>query len=63
MSVHNWASVDAGIFHAFHHEWISAISRALNRGLLSSEFYALPEQYAGGYGPDVPLLQRRSFSR
>lgn len=60
MPVHNWSSVDAGIFHAFHHEWISAISRALNRGLLSSEFYALPEQYAGGYGPDVLTLQTPS---
>lgn len=60
MPVHNWTSVDAGIFHAFHHEWISAISRALNRGLLSSEFYALPEQYAGGYGPDVLTLQTPS---
>ncbi len=60
MPVNNWTSVDAGIFHAFHHEWISAISRALNRGLLSSEFYALPEQYAGGYGPDVLTLQTPS---
>jgi hypothetical protein len=40
-----------------HHSWIEEISRALNRGLLPSGFYALPEQVAGGLGPDVLALQ------
>lgn len=60
MPVHDWTRVDAGIFHAFHHDWITDISRALNRGLLPSEYYALPEQIAGGLGPDVLTLRRPS---
>jgi hypothetical protein len=30
----------------------------LNRGLLPSDYYTLPEQIAGGLGPDVLTLQR-----
>jgi hypothetical protein len=58
MSVHDWTRVDAGIFHAFHHDWITELSRALNRGLLPPRYYALPEQLAGGLGPDVLTLHR-----
>lgn len=29
----------------------------LNRGVLPDDYYALPEQYAGGFGPDVLTLQ------
>jgi hypothetical protein len=57
MPVHDWTRVDAGIFHAFHHRWISAISDALNQGILPSNYYALPEQHAAGFGPDVLTLQ------
>ena len=57
MPVHDWTRVDAGIFHAFHHGWITELARALNRGLLPSEYYALPAQYAAGFGPDVLTLQ------
>src|ERR671939_402395 len=53
MPIHDWTRVDAGIFHAFHHDWITEIARALNRGLLPAAGYALPEQFAGGPGPDV----------
>lgn len=60
MPMHDWKRVDAGIFHAFHHEWISEIGRALNRGLLPNDLYALPEQVAGGFGPDVLALQERT---
>jgi hypothetical protein len=35
------------------HDW----SRALNRGLLPAEYYALPEQIAGGLGPDVLTMK------
>ena len=28
MPMHDWTRVDAGIYHAFHHEWISEIHRA-----------------------------------
>lgn len=58
MPVHDWTKVDAGIFHDFHHAWIEEIKRALNRGLLPSDYYALAEQVAGRFGPDVLALQR-----
>ena len=57
MPIHDWTRVKAGIFHHFHHEWISEISRALNRGLLPPGFYAMAEQIAGGMGPDVLTLE------
>lgn len=57
MPVHDWTRVEAGIFHDFHHEWISTIKHALNRGLLPPSYYALAEQIAGGYGPDVLRLE------
>jgi hypothetical protein len=58
MPIHDWTRVDAGIFHAFHHDWITEIARALNRGLLPASYYALPEQLAGGLGPDILTLRR-----
>src|SRR5437868_15457357 len=57
MPVHDWTRVDAGIFHDFHHEWISEIKRALNRGILAPPYYALAEQIAGGREPDVLTLK------
>jgi hypothetical protein len=60
MPMHDWTKVEAGIFHAFHHEWISEISRTLNRQLLPDTYYALPEQVAAGFGPDVLTLQGRA---
>ena len=59
MPIHDWTRVDAGIFHDFHHIWITEIRRSLNR-LLPPEYYALAEQIAGGLGPDVLTLQRPS---
>ena len=57
MPIHDWTRVDAGIFHAFHHGWIDEIARALNRGLLPTDYYALLEQHAAGFGPDVLALE------
>jgi hypothetical protein len=57
MPVHDWTRVDAGIFHHFHHGWITAIARALNEGILPPDYYALAEQHAAGFGPDVLTLQ------
>jgi hypothetical protein len=57
--MHDWTRVDAGIFHHFHHEWISEINRALNRGLLPPDYYAMAEQVAAGFGPDVLTLRDR----
>jgi hypothetical protein len=57
MPFQDWTRVPDGIFHHFHHEWISEICRALNRGLLPAGYYALDEQTAAGLGPDVLTLQ------
>jgi hypothetical protein len=57
MSVHNWTRVEAGIFHDFHHAWIEEIKRVLNSGLLPEDYYALAEQFAAGFGPDVLALE------
>lgn len=63
MGVHDWTRVDAGIFHAFHLSWIMGLTKALNDGLLPSEFYAFPErQWAGrassGETGDALLVNR-----
>jgi hypothetical protein len=58
MPIHDWTRVDSGIVYAFHHGWITYLARALNRGLLPAAYYALPEQMAGGLGPDVLTLRR-----
>jgi len=55
--MHAWTRVEPGIYHAFHHEWISEISRALNRGLLPANYYSLHEQQAAGFGPEVLTFQ------
>jgi Protein of unknown function (DUF4058) len=60
--MHDWTCVNAGIFHDFHHEWISEIKRALNRGLLPPDYYALAEQVAAGFGPDVLTLQDQTIA-
>lgn len=44
MGVHDWTSIDVGIFHDFHLGWVGALNRSLNNGLLPSTFYALAEQ-------------------
>jgi hypothetical protein len=57
MPIHDWSLVEAGIFHDFHHSWIEEIKRALNAGLLPDDYYAMAEQHAAGFGPDVLTLQ------
>ena len=57
MPAHDWSRVAAGIFHHLHHSWIEEIQRALNSGLLPDDYYALAEQRAAGYGPDILTLQ------
>lgn len=58
MPIHDWTKVIAGVFHDFHHEWISTLKRALNSGILPPDYYALAEQVAGGLGPDILALER-----
>ena len=60
MPVHDWTRVDAGIFHDFHHAWIEELKRELNGGLLPGDYYALAEQHAAGFGPDVLTLEART---
>jgi hypothetical protein len=62
MPMHDWTRVEAGIFHAFLHRWISALSDVLNAGLLPADYYALSEQQAAGFGPDVLTLQDQNPS-
>ena len=57
MPVHDWTRVTAGVFHAFHNSSITAIQEALNNGLLPPDYYALGEQVAGPFAPDVLTLQ------
>jgi uncharacterized protein DUF4058 len=57
MPIHDWTRVDAGLFHAFHQSWIVILSRALNAGVLPSDYYALPEQSIRGPIPDVLTLK------
>jgi Protein of unknown function (DUF4058) len=57
MPIHDWTRVDAGLFHAFHQSWIVVLSRALNAGVLPSDYYALPEQSIRGPIPDVLALK------
>jgi hypothetical protein len=60
MPIHDWTQVDDGVFHDFHHLWISSIRHVLNAGLLPPDYYAMADQVAGPGNPDVLGLQRRS---
>ena len=57
MPIHDWSRVEAGIFHDFHHAWIEEIKRDLNANCLPNNYYAMAEQHAAGFGPDVLALQ------
>ena len=57
MPIHDWRRVEAGIFHDFRHAWVAEIGRALNGGLLPDEYYALLEQHAAGFGPEIMTLE------
>jgi hypothetical protein len=62
MPIHDWARLDAGIFHHFHQRWIGAITDVLNQRLLPDEFYALAEQQGAGFEPDVLTLKANNPS-
>lgn len=57
MPIHDWAKVDANLFHDFHQAWTISIRDALNGGLLPKGFAALAEQHAPALVPDVLALQ------
>jgi hypothetical protein len=50
--------VDAGIFHHFHHTWITEVKRALNRILQPLDYYALAEQIRSGVGFRVLSVEK-----
>lgn len=56
MPIHDWTRVSAGTFHYFHQRWMGEIADALNERLLPAGYYAMTEQYAAGFGPDVLTL-------
>jgi len=56
MPVHDWALVEAGVFHAFQNAWITHLQGTLNGGLLPKGYYALGEQHAGRPITDVLTL-------
>ena len=58
MPVHDWTCVTAGTFHSFHLGWIAELTRALNGGLLPNDYYALAEQRAAEFEPDLLALER-----
>jgi hypothetical protein len=58
MAVHDWTRVGAGLFHAFHYQWIAALSTALNTGALPADFFALPAQRT--IGPGAPGSDEQS---
>ncbi|MGC8642007.1 MAG: DUF4058 family protein [Isosphaeraceae bacterium] len=57
MPIHDWARVDAGLFHNFHQNWITSISHALNTGRLPPGYFELAEQSVRGPIPDVIALR------
>ena len=57
MPIHDWTRVDAGLFHAFHQDWIGVFARALNAGVLPPNYFALREQSTHGPVPDVLTLE------
>jgi hypothetical protein len=57
MPIHDWTRVDAGLFHAFHQRWISALCDAFNMGVLPRDYFALAEQSIQGPIPDILTLR------
>ena len=57
MPAHDWTQVEAGLFHAVHLSWMGELQRELNSGLLPEGFYAIAEQLAGGWQPEVIPLK------
>lgn len=55
MPVHDWKPGFAWLFHDFRANWLSALSRRLNSGLLPPGHYALIERAEGDAGGDERL--------
>lgn len=59
MPLHDWTRVTSGIWHNFHCRWISAITDALNAGVMPAGFFAMAEQKVEGPESDVVTLSTR----
>lgn len=59
MPIHDWSRKPIGLFHHFHQRWAVSICDALNADSLPEGFYALLEQYAAGFEPDILTLERK----
>lgn len=57
MPIHDWSRVSAGTFHDFHVAWTIELRNALNERVLPPGYYAMAEQIAGPFGPDVLTLE------
>ncbi|MGH7135562.1 MAG: DUF4058 family protein, partial [Pirellulales bacterium] len=57
MPIHDWSRVGAGTFHDFHVAWTIEMRNVLNEHILPGDYYAMAEQIAGPFGPDVLTLQ------
>lgn len=62
MPIHDWTRIHPGMFHAFHVQWLTAISNALNEGILPPDHFAVPEHVAAKYQPDVLTLRHRNVT-
>jgi|SRR6185437_9586158 len=59
MPAHDWMRVTAGTFRSFHLGWIAELTIALNGGVLPRDYYALSEQRAAEFEPDLLTLERQ----
>src|SRR4051812_4431748 len=57
MPIHDWSRAPVGLFHHFHQTWSVALCDALNGGALPEGYFALIEQSAIGFSPDVLTLR------
>jgi hypothetical protein len=57
MPMHDWSKIPSGLFHHFHQDWSTEITRALNRGILPKGLSALIEQRAGPKETDVLSIE------
>jgi hypothetical protein len=62
MPMHDWSSVQAGIYQNFHVLWLSTITNRLNTGLLPQGMIAMAEQIIGGPEPVVVTLQHNDIA-
>lgn len=56
MPLHDWTRATPGMFPDFHSSWLTYLKNGLNKGRLPSGYYAMSEQRASLYGPDVLTL-------